>query len=148
MRATLLLQHAVLIITVCCADASQHAAGGGFCSSFRPLPASVGTHLPSVGQTVYQAVCDYLDPTPAPRLSLNRWTPDAEAKLLPVGQADRLRPLHTRSARSLWSLSSIAGPSHARIHNDGQLALQSCTCLMLLTSACALTRPSRLSSRA
>ena len=79
-----LLRHSALVLAVCCADASQRA-GSGFCASFRPLPASVDAHIPRVGETVYRVVCDYLDPTPAPRLSLNRWTADAEAKLLPVG---------------------------------------------------------------
>ena len=57
MRATLLLQHAALILAVCCADASQRAAAGGagFCASFRPLPPAVVTHLEAtVGQTVYR----------------------------------------------------------------------------------------------
>ena len=82
-----LLQHAVLALVACCPEAKRQRAPAGFCGTFRPLPPTVAKQLPEVSQLVVQSVCDYLDPQPPPRLSLDRWTDDAAAKLLPAVEA-------------------------------------------------------------
>lgn len=66
-------------------------------------------HLPEVAPRVSAAVCDYIGAAPAPRrLSLGRWTPAVEAKLLPHVQAIEL-------ALSAQRSSVLAAPV------DGQL---------------------------